>query len=81
MINFKKNSHIQYNRTFMIYNSFDTGLFHIKRESFVTIEAKVISTIQESKSICLKKIMSMNFYEMVSWDSANCLDHGISLRY
>ncbi|PHT40415.1 hypothetical protein CQW23_19269 [Capsicum baccatum] len=27
-----------------------------------------------------KKKISMNFYEMVSRDSANCLDHGISLR-
>jgi len=33
----------------------DTGLFHIKRESFVTIEAEVISIIQESKSICFIK--------------------------
>ena len=27
-----------------------------------------------------KKKISMNFYEMVSRDSANCLDRGISLR-
>lgn len=27
-----------------------------------------------------KKKISMNFYEMVSRDSANCLDCGISLR-
>ena len=33
----------------------DTGLFPIKRESFVTIEAEVISIIQESKSICFIK--------------------------
>jgi len=33
----------------------DTGLFHIKRKSFVTIEAEVISIIQESKSICFIK--------------------------
>jgi hypothetical protein len=34
---------------------FDTGLFHIKRESFVTIEAEVMWIIQESKSICFVK--------------------------
>jgi hypothetical protein len=33
----------------------DTGLFHIKRESFVTIEAEVMWIIQESKSICFIK--------------------------
>ena len=33
----------------------DTGLFHIKRESFVTIEAEVILIIPESKSICFLK--------------------------
>lgn len=33
----------------------DTGLFHIKRESFVTIEAEVMWIIQESKSICFLK--------------------------
>ena len=33
----------------------DTGLFHIKRESFVTIEPEVIWIIQESKSICFIK--------------------------
>jgi len=33
----------------------DTGPFHKKRESFVTIETEVISIIQESKSICFKK--------------------------
>jgi len=35
----------------------DTGLFHIKRESFVTIEAEVILIIQEPKSICFIKIV------------------------
>ena len=33
----------------------DTGPFHKKRESFVTIETEVILIIQESKSICFKK--------------------------
>jgi hypothetical protein len=33
----------------------DTGLFHIKRESFVTIEAEVMWIIQESKLICFIK--------------------------
>jgi len=33
----------------------DAGLFHIKRESFVTIEAEVMQIIQESKSICFRK--------------------------
>ena len=33
----------------------DTGLFHIKRESFVTIEPEVMWIIQESKSICFIK--------------------------
>ena len=33
----------------------DTGLFHIKRESFITIEAEVMWIIQESKSICFIK--------------------------
>jgi hypothetical protein len=33
----------------------DTGLFHIKRESFVTIEEEVVWIIQESKSICFIK--------------------------
>jgi hypothetical protein len=33
----------------------DTGLFHIKGESFVTIEAEVMWIIQESKSICFIK--------------------------
>ena len=33
----------------------DTGLFHIKRESFVTIEGEVMWIIQESKSICFIK--------------------------
>ena len=36
----------------------DTGLFHIihiKRESFVTIEAEVMWIIQESKSSCFIK--------------------------
>ena len=35
----------------------DTGIFHIKRESFVTvtIEEEVMWIIQESKSICFIK--------------------------
>ena len=33
----------------------DTGLFHIKRESFITIEAEVMWIIQESKLICFIK--------------------------
>jgi hypothetical protein len=33
----------------------DTGPFHIKGESFVTIEAEVMWIIQESKSICFIK--------------------------
>ena len=33
----------------------DTGLFHIKRESFVTIEVEVMWILQESKSICFIK--------------------------
>ena len=33
----------------------DTGLFHIKGESFVTIEPEVMWIIQESKSICFIK--------------------------
>ena len=40
----------------------DTGLFHIKRESFITIEAEVMWIIQESKSICfIKRRYQMNY--------------------
>lgn len=59
----------------------ETGFFHIKKESFVTIEKEVTWIIQESKSIFFrKKKISMIFSEMVSQDSANCLDRGIRLK-
>ncbi|KAK9167017.1 hypothetical protein Scep_002208 [Stephania cephalantha] len=58
----------------------DTGLFHIKGNLLLQWNRSDVDYSRIEVDLLYKKKISMNFYEMVSRNSANCLDRGISLR-
>lgn len=49
----------------------------MKREFFLAIEAEADYWRIKVNLLYKRKIL-MNFYEIVLWDSTNCLDYGIS---